>query len=55
MLNEYFSSQAVVNDTNTQLPLIPHMDHSLGSITITTQDVRAVFQHLDKTKACSLD
>ena len=55
MLNTYFASQSVVDDTNTQLPPIPHMDHSLESITITTQDVSDVLQHLDITKACGPD
>ena len=55
MLNAYFASQSVVDDTNTQLPPIPHMDHSLESITITTQDVSDVLQHLDITKACGSD
>ena len=34
MLNAYFSSQSVVDDKNTQLPTITHMDHSLEPITI---------------------
>ena len=51
MLNAYFSSQAVVDNTNTLLPIIPHTDHSLESITITTQDVSDVFLHIDITKA----
>ena len=55
MLNTYFSSQNVVDDTNTQLPPIPHIDHSLESITITTQVDKDVFQHLDITKACGLE
>ena len=55
MLNTYFSSQDVVDYTNTKLPSIPHMDHSLESITITTQVDKDVFQHLDITKACGLD
>ena len=55
LLNTYFSSQAVVDDTNTQLPPIPDIDHSLEFITITIQDVSDVFQHLDVTKACGPD
>ena len=55
MLNTYFSSQAVVDDTNTQLPPIPDIDYSLEFITITIQDVSDVFQHLDVTKACGPD
>ena len=55
MLNTFFSSQAVVDDTNTQLPPIPHKDHSLESMTFTTEGVSDVFQHLDITKACSPD
>ena len=52
MLNAYFSSQSVVDDTYTPLPPIPHMDHSLEFITITTQNVSDVLQHLGITKAC---
>ena len=55
MLNAYFSSQPVVDFINTQLPPTPNMDHSLESITITTQDVSDVFQHHDITKACGPD
>ena len=55
MLNTYFSSQTVVHNTNTQLPPIQHIDHPLESITITTQDVSDVFQHLDITKVCGPD
>ena len=55
MLNAYFSSQSVVDDTNTQLPPIPLIDNSLESITITTQDVSDVLQHLDITEACGPD
>ena len=32
LLNTYYSSQAVVDDTNTQLPPIPDIDHSLEFI-----------------------
>ena len=55
LLNIYFTSQAVVDDTNTQLPSIPDIDHSLEFITITIQDVSDVFQNLDVTKACGPD
>ena len=55
LLNTYFSSQAVADDTNTQLPPIPDIDHSLEFKTITIQDVSDVFQHLDVTKACGPD
>ena len=55
LLNTYFSSQAIVDDTNTQLPPNPDIDHSLEFIAITIQDVSDVFQHLDVTKACGPD
>ena len=55
LLNTYFSSQAVVDDENTQLPPIPDIDHSLELITITIQNVSDVFQHLNVTKACGPD
>ena len=51
LLNTYFSSQAVADDTNTQLPPIQNIDHSLEFITITTEGVSDVFQHIDTTKA----
>ena len=55
MLNIYFSSQAVVDYTNKQLPSIPDTDHSFEYIVITTQDVSDVFQHLEITQACGPD
>ena len=55
LFNTYFSSQAVVDDTNAQLPPIPDINHSLEFITITIQDVSDVLQHLDVTKACGPD
>ena len=45
----------MVDDTKTPSLPIPHMDHSLESIPITTQDVSDVFLHLDITKACGPD
>ena len=55
LLNTYFSSQAVADDTNTQLPPIQNIDHSLEFITTTTEGVSDVFQHIDITNACGPD
>ena len=53
MLNMYFASQSVIDDSNKTLPIIPKpVQHTLESITITTQDVLDVILHLDVSKAC---
>ena len=52
MLNEYFSSQTVIDDINKQLPPDQHV---LESIVITDQDIQDVLSHLDVTKACGPD
>ena len=55
MLNEYFSSQSVVNDINKALP--PRMDtnNEVNSITIPEQEVKGVLDNLNVTKACGPD
>lgn len=53
MLNDYFSSQTLINDQNKQLP---HLDtctnNKLNSIIISSQDVRDILDNLDINKAC---
>ncbi|MCG8033361.1 MAG: endonuclease/exonuclease/phosphatase family protein, partial [Candidatus Thiodiazotropha taylori] len=55
MLNQYFSSQTTVNDTNKSLPHLDPVQHNLESITISIQDVKDVLQHLNISKACGPD
>ena len=52
MLNDYFSSQTLINDPNKQLPdLDLFTDYTLDSITISMQDVKDVLENLDRNKA----
>ena len=55
MLNMYFASQSVIDDSNKTLPIPEPVQHTLESITITTQDVLGVFLHFDVSKACDPD
>ena len=56
MLNDYFCSQAVVNDNNNPLPQHTFTCNSrLNSITISQQDVRDVLNNLNVTKASGPD
>ena len=55
MLNEYFASQTVVNDSNKQLPPLAPAQHILNSISVTEQDVNDVLINLDATKASGPD
>ena len=56
MLNDYFCSQAVVNDNNKPLPQHTFTCNSrLNSITISQQDVRDVLNNLNVTKASGPD
>ena len=56
MLNDYFCSQAVVNDNNKPLPQHTITCNSrLNSITISQQDVRDVLNNLNVTKASGPD
>lgn len=52
MLNNYFSSQTLVNDTNKQLP-IPNLPiyNNLDSIDITVQEVSDILVNLNVNKA----
>ena len=47
MLNMYFASQSVIDESTKTLPILEPVQHSLESISITTQDVLDVFLHLD--------
>ena len=52
MLNNYFSSQNLINDQNKQLPdLDLFTEKTLDSITISVQDVKDVLENLDRNKA----
>ena len=42
MLNNYFASQATLDDDNRPLPQIALVQHNLSSISITIQDVNDV-------------
>ena len=51
MLNDYFSSQTLINGQNKQLPdLDLFTDKTLDSITISVQDVKDVLENLDCNK-----
>ena len=52
MLNDYFSSQTLINNRNKQLPdLDLFTDKTLDSITIEVQDVKDVLENMDRNKA----
>ena len=55
MLNEYFSSQSVVNDINKTLPPPTDTNNELNFITISEQEVKDVLDNLNVTKACGSD
>ena len=56
MLNDYFSSQAVVNDVSKTLPPpITILPDRLEILEITPGSVKDVFDGLDVDKACSPD
>ena len=46
MLNEYFSSQSVVNDINKTLPPRIDTNNELNFITISEQEVKDVLDNL---------
>ena len=51
LLNTYFSSQTKVDDLNKPLHNIEPAQHTLESISISTQDILDVLLHLDVNKA----
>ena len=55
MLNEYLSSQSVVNDINKTLPPRTDTNNELNFITISEQEVKDVLDNLNVTKACGPD
>ena len=55
ILNHYFASQTKVDDSNKTLPYLEPSPYTLESITISRQDVEAVLQHLNVSKASGPD
>ena len=55
MLNNYFASQATLDDDNRPLPQFAPVQHNLSSISITIQDVKDVLRILNVNKACGPD
>ena len=55
MHNHYFASQTQVDDSNKTLPYLEPSPYTLESITISRQDVEAVLQHLNVSKASGPD
>ena len=55
MLNNYFASQATLDDDNRPLPQFAPVQHNLSSISITIQDVKDVLRNLNVNKACGPD
>ena len=55
MLNNFFTSQTIVDDSNKTLPDITQPEYALNSIEISSQDVKDVQMHLNIYKACGPD
>ena len=56
MLNNYFSTQATIADSNKSLPQPANVQHeNLATITITIKDVSDVLENLNITKASGPD
>ena len=55
MLNNFFTSQTIVDDSNKTLPDITQPEYALNSIEISSQDVKDVLMHLNIYKACGPD
>ena len=55
MLNNYFASQATLDDDNRPLPHFTPVQHHLASISITIQDVKDVLRNLNVNKASGPD
>ena len=53
LLNNYFASQATIDDDNRPLPQFAPVQQNLSSISITIQDVKDVLRNLNK--ACGPD
>ena len=52
MLNNYFASQATLDDDNRPLPQFAPVQHNLSSISIIIQDVKDVLRNLNVNEAC---
>ena len=55
MLNNFFTSQTIVDDPNKTLPDITKPEYAHNSIEISSQDVKDVLMHLNIYKACGPD
>ena len=55
MLNNFFTSQTIVDDSNKALPDITQPEYALNSIEISSQDVKDVLMRLNIYKACVPD
>ena len=55
MLNNFFTSQTVVDDSDKTLPDMTQPKYALNSIEISSQDVKDVLMHLNIYKACGPD
>ena len=55
MLNNFFTSQTIVDDSNTTLPKINVPENSLNSINISIEDVKDVLTNLNIYKASGPD
>ena len=53
--NTYFASQSTVVDDNRPMPQLPHVEHTLQTITISSQEVKDVFLNFNVNKACGPD
>ena len=54
-LNNFFTSQTIVDDSNKTLPDITQPEYALNSTKISSQDVKDVLMHLNIYKACGPD
>ena len=52
MLNNFFTSQTVVDDSNKTLPNITQPEYALNSNEISIQDVKEILMHLNIYKVC---
>ncbi|MEW8545561.1 MAG: reverse transcriptase family protein [Candidatus Thiodiazotropha sp.] len=56
ILNDFFSTQSTVNDTNKELPPVRPITHvKLQTVNFTRQDVKDVLLNLKVSKACGPD
>ena len=55
LLNMYFAAQSTAVDDNRPIPQLLHAEHSLQTITISSQEVKDVLLNLSVNKACGPD